>query len=138
MERKDSWPACGRAATGQANAARAAHLSPLGLLALCRRGAHAQAGAPCPISAACAKLHADGEVVHRLEALVCELQQQAGLPNACQDAPVSERWAATRRRRRTRRFWREGAPVSPIMMYLNRYLRSHRALFVNQCTCRAG
>ena len=38
---------------------------------------------------ACAKLHADGEVVHRLEALVCELQQQARLPHACSVTTVS-------------------------------------------------
>jgi hypothetical protein len=33
-----------------------------------------------------AELDADGEVVHRLEALVRELQQQARLANACAKA----------------------------------------------------
>jgi len=31
-----------------------------------------------------AELHADGQVVHRLETLVRELKQQAGLAHACE------------------------------------------------------
>ncbi len=34
---------------------------------------------------ACAKLHADCQVMHWLEALVCELQQQAGLADTCRN-----------------------------------------------------
>jgi len=32
---------------------------------------------------ACSKLHPDGQVVHRLESFVGELEQQAGLAHAC-------------------------------------------------------
>ena len=48
-----------------------------------------------------AELHADGEVVDRLEPLVGELEKEAGLAHA-------------------RGGRGGGAPVSPMMMYLNR------------------
>ena len=74
---------------------------------------------------ACAKLHADCQVVDRLEALVCKLQQQAGLADAC-----GQRSRSAGLRNACWRFAQRldlGAPVSPMMMYLNRYLRPGRA-----------
>lgn len=49
------------------------------------------------------KLNADGEVVHRLKSLVCELEEQAALPDACmpqkkstekQESGISSRWVS--------------------------------------------
>lgn len=90
MERKDSWPACvvvcgerGRVfcvclylsaapsllTQQQPHPHRIPYLQ-LDLLAV-------NVDHPCP------ELHANGEVVHRLEPLVRELQQQAGLAHTC-------------------------------------------------------
>mmetsp|Transcript_22009 Transcript_22009/g.56558 ORF Transcript_22009/g.56558 Transcript_22009/m.56558 type:complete len:371 (+) Transcript_22009:793-1905(+) len=77
---------------------------------------------------ACTEFHADREVVHRLEPLVCELQQQARLADACHPRPAStvtpagvwaRRWRG--QTQLARRADEVHAPVSPMMMYLNRY-----------------
>jgi hypothetical protein len=72
-----------------------------------------------------AELHPDGQVVHRLEALVGELQQQARLAHAWGREGGRGRVGAVRARRGRRRpagsrDSGRGAPVSPMMMYLKR------------------
>lgn len=98
---------------------------------------------PVDVNHACAKLHADSEVMDGLKALVCELQEQAGLAHACavrgrvarkHEVSVIGAHAQPRPRRASKPLRlcppaapRRNPPVSPMMMYLNRYLRSDEA-----------
>lgn len=86
MERKDSCPACNaprptrRAAWRRGGGHAAPHRVPdLQLHRLLRDVDHARP-----------KLHSNGEVVHGLEALVRELQQEAGLPHACEGCRATQ------------------------------------------------
>lgn len=70
-----------------------------------------------------AKLDADRQVVHRLEALVRELQQQTRLPDACAH-PYQSQHHTTALSFPPRSLCASAdplVPVSPMIMYLNRY-----------------
>lgn len=110
MERNDSWPAYMAAfheslsKDHRASAASAYRVPNLQLDLFVLNVDHARA-----------ELDADCQIMHGLEALVRELQQQTRLADAWNNRHERISLSSLSKPKRTH------APVSPMMMYLNRY-----------------
>ena len=80
---------------------------------------------PVHVHGAAAELDPDGQVVHRLETLVGELEKKAGLADGYLKIIIIRR-----RRKVLKELFGGSLPESPTMMYLKRYLYGRAARFL--------